>query len=135
MFTQSNQYRVILDIDPQMKRSMKSLDSIYLPTSASTTGQVPLNAIGKLEIKSSPLQISHLKQFPVTTVSFNLAPGASLGGAVDAINAAMKDIELPESFAVNFQGAAQAFQSSLSNEVFLLLAAVADDVYRAGRAL
>ena len=124
VFTQSNQYRVILDIDSQLKRSLKSLDSIYLPTSASTTGQVPLNAISKLEIKSSPLQISHLKQFPVTTISFNLAPGASLGAAVDAINAAMKDIDLPQSFAVNFQGSAQAFQSSLSNEVFLLLAAV-----------
>jgi multidrug efflux pump len=111
VFTQSNQYRVILDIDEQMKRSIKSLDSIYLPSSASTTGQVPLNAISKLEIKSSPLQISHLKQFPVTTISFNLAPGASLGSAVDAINASLKEIELPESFAVNFQGAAQAFQS------------------------
>jgi multidrug efflux pump len=124
VFTQSNQYRVILDIDEQMKRSIKSLDSIYLPSSASTTGQVPLNAISKLEIKSSPLQISHLKQFPVTTISFNLAPGASLGAAVEAISTALKAIGLPESFAVNYQGAAQAFQSSLSNEVFLLLAAV-----------
>ena len=93
--------------------------------SASTTGQVPLSAISTLEVKQSPLQISHLKQFPVTTISFNLAPGASLGGAVDAINAALADIDLPASFAVSFQGAAQAFQSSLSNEVFLLLAAVA----------
>jgi multidrug efflux pump len=70
------------------------------------------------------LQISHLKQFPVTTISFNLAPGASLGAGVDAITAALKEMELPASFAVSFQGAAQAFQSSLSNEVFLLLAAV-----------
>ncbi len=124
VFTQTNQYRVILDIDPVMKRNLTSLDSVYLPTSASTTGQVPLDAIAKFEVKTSPLQISHLKQFPVTTISFNLAPGASLGGAVDAIQAAMKDIELPDSFALNFQGAAQAFQSSLSNEMFLLLAAV-----------
>jgi len=124
IFTQANQYRVILDIDPTLKQSMTSLDSIYLPTSASTTGQVPLSAVAKYTIKSSPLQISHLKQFPVTTISFNLAPGASLGAAVDAIQAAMKDIGLPDSFAVNFQGAAQAFQSSLSNELFLLLAAV-----------
>ena len=77
-----------------------------------------------LEVKQSPLQISHLKQFPVTTISFNLAPGASLGAAVDAINAALADIGLPASFGVNFQGAAQAFQASLSNEVFLLLAAI-----------
>ena len=124
IFTQSTQYRVILDIDPAMKSSIKSLDSIYLPSSASTTGQVPLTAVSKLEVKQSPLQISHLKQFPVTIVSFNLAQGASLGGAVDAINAAMKDIGLPASFSVQFQGAAQAFESSLSNEVFLLLAAV-----------
>ena len=124
IFTQSNQYRVILDIDPSMTHSLSSLNSIYLPTSASTTGQVPLNTVSKLEVKQSPLQISHLKQFPVTTISFNLAPGASLGGAVDAIGAALKDIDLPASFAISFQGAAQAFQSSLSNEVFLLLAAI-----------
>ncbi len=86
---------------------------------------MPLSAISALEVKQAPLQISHLKQFPVTTISFNLAPGASLGGAVDAINAALAEIKLPASFAVTFQGAAQAFQSSLSNEVFLLLAAVA----------
>ncbi|HYA73553.1 MAG TPA: multidrug efflux RND transporter permease subunit [Roseiarcus sp.] len=125
VFTQSNQYRVILDIDPTMTHSLRSLDSIYLPSSASTSGQVPLSSVSALEVKQAPLQISHLKQFPVTTISFNLAPGASLGGAVDAINAALADIDLPASFAVSFQGAAQAFQSSLSNEVFLLLAAVA----------
>jgi len=124
IFSQSNQYRVILDIDPVMKRDLASLKSLYLPSSASTTGQVPLTAVSQTEIRQSPLQISHLKQFPVTTISFNLAPGASLGAAVDSINAAMKDIELPDTFALNFQGAAQAFQSSLSNEVFLLLAAV-----------
>jgi multidrug efflux pump len=124
VFTQSNQYRVILDLDPTMKRSLASLNSLYLPSSGSTTGQVPLNAIAKFDVHASPLQISHLKQFPVTTISFNLASGASLGAAVDAINTAMKDIQLPGSFAVNFQGAAQAFQSSLSNEVFLLLAAI-----------
>ena len=71
-------------------------------------------------MRASPLQISHLKQFPVTTISFNLAPGASLGGAVDAINAALADLGLPPSFQVAFQGAAQAFQASLSNELFLL---------------
>ena len=85
---------------------------IYLPPSASTTGQVPLEAIAKLVVKPSPLQISHLKQFPVTTISFNLAPGASLGGAVDAIDAALAEINLPPSFAVSFQGAAQAFQAT-----------------------
>jgi multidrug efflux pump len=124
VFTQSNQYRVIMDIDPERKRSLDSLDSIYLPTSASSTGQVPLNTVAKFSVQSSPLQISHLKQFPVTTISFNLAAGASLGAAVESINAALKGMALPGSFAVTYQGAAQAFQSSLSNEVFLLLAAV-----------
>jgi multidrug efflux pump len=124
VFTQSNQYRVILDIDPAMTRSVASLDDIYLPSSASTTSQVPLSAIGSLDVMQAPLQISHLKQFPVTTISFNLASGASLGAAVDAINAALVDIGLPASFGVNFQGAAQAFQASLSNEAFLLLAAI-----------
>ena len=79
IFTQSNQYRVILDVDPSMARSVKSLNSIYLPSAASTTGQTPLGSVANFTVKTSPLQISHLKQFPVTTISFNLAPGASLG--------------------------------------------------------
>jgi multidrug efflux pump len=124
IFTQTTQYRVILDVDPEMRTSLKALGSIYLPSSASTTGQVPLEAVSTLTVRRSPLQISHLKQFPVTTVSFNLAPGASLGGAVDRVNAALADIGLPPSFQVQFQGAAQAFQASLSNELFLLAAAV-----------
>jgi multidrug efflux pump len=125
IFTQSNQYRVILDVDPSLQRSLDSLNSLYLPSSASTSGQVPLNAIAQVKIQQSPLQISHIGQFPSTTISFNLAPGASLGDAVDAITAAQADIHLPPSFASNFQGAAQAFQSALSNELALLLAAVA----------
>ncbi len=125
IFTQSNQYRVILDIDPTMTRSIDSLDSLYLPSASSTAGQTPLNAVANFVVKPSPLQISHLKQFPVTTVSFNLAPGASLGAAVEGIDAALKDIDLPPSFAVAYQGAAQAFQAALSNEVFLLAAAIA----------
>jgi multidrug efflux pump len=125
IFTQSNQYRVILDVDPNMAQSVKSLDSLYLPSAASTTGQTPLDSVANFTVKTAPLQISHLKQFPVTTISFNLAPGASLGEAVDAISGALAEIDLPPSFAVSFQGAAQAFQSALSNEVFLLAAAIA----------
>jgi len=124
IFTQTTQYRVILDIDPAMRASVKAMGSIYLPSAASTTGQVPLDAVSKLTVKRAPLQISHLKQFPVTTISFNLTPGSSLGGAVDAINAALAELSLPASFQVAFQGAAQAFQASLSNELFLLAAAV-----------
>ena len=89
IFTQTNQYRVILDIDPEMARSLKSLESLYLPSSASTSGQTPLPSVANFVVKTSPLQISHLKQFPVTTISFNLAPGASLGEAVDAIGEAL----------------------------------------------
>ena len=89
------------------------------------SGQTPLPSVANFTVKTSPLQISHLKQFPVTTISFNLAPGASLGEAVDAIGEALADIDLPPSFAVSFQGAALAFQSALSNEVFLLAAAIA----------
>src|ERR1700684_1801122 len=75
IFTQSNQYRVILNVEPTMARSVKSLDSIYLPSAATTTGQTPLGSVANFNVKTSPLQISHLKQFPVTTISFNLAPG------------------------------------------------------------
>ncbi|RBP05029.1 multidrug efflux pump [Roseiarcus fermentans] len=125
IFTQTNQYRVILDIDPKMARSLDSLDNLYLPSASSTSGQTPLNAVANFVVRTSPLQISHLKQFPVTTISFNLAPGASLGQAVDQIDAALGDIELPKSFGVAYQGAAQAFQSALQNEVFLLAAAIA----------
>ncbi|MDE3176569.1 MAG: efflux RND transporter permease subunit, partial [Pseudomonadota bacterium] len=124
IFTQATQYRVILDVDPAMRTSIKAMGSIYLPSSASTTGQTPLEAISTLTVRRSPLQISHLKQFPVTTISFNLAPGASLGAAVDHINAEIAGMGLPGGFQVAFQGAALAFQSSLSNEVFLLGAAV-----------
>ena len=124
IFTQTTQYRVILDVDPALRTSLKALGAIYLPSSASTTGQVPLEGIAKLTVRRSPLQISHLKQFPVTTISFNLAPGAALGPAVDKIDAAIAELGLPPSFQIAYQGAAQAFQASLSNEVFLLGAAV-----------
>jgi multidrug efflux pump len=125
IFTQSNQYRVILTVTPVLQRSISSFGALYLPSSATTTGQVPLDVITTTKVQTGPLQISHMGQFPATTISFNLAPGASLGAAVDAINAAEKDIALPPSFRTEFQGAAAAFQSSLSNEVFLLMAAIA----------
>ncbi len=125
IFTQSNQYRVILTVPSILQRSIGSFGALYLPSSATTTGQVPLDAITSTKVQRGPLQISHIGQFPATTISFNLAPGASLGAAVDAITAAEKEISLPDSFLTSFQGAAAAFQSSLSNEVFLLLAAIA----------
>ncbi len=125
IFTQSNQYRVILQADPALQKTVNSLGSIYLPSSTATSGQVPLSAIVSVETRPAPLQVSHLGQFPSTTISFNLAPGASLGGAVDGIRAAETEIGLPSSFTTAFQGATDAFQKSLSNELLLVLAAVA----------
>jgi multidrug efflux pump len=124
VFTQSSQMRVILEMDPALSRGLKTLDSIYLPSATATTGQVPLSALAKIVVSHKPNQIGHLAQFPSTTVSFNLAEGASLGAAVDAVNKARATVALPASFGVNFQGATDAFQSSLSNELYLVLAAV-----------
>ncbi len=135
VFSQSNQYRVIMDIDPAMKRSLDSLSSIYLPTSASTTGQVPLGTVAKFTVKTSPLQISHLKQFPVTTISFNLAPGASLGAAVDAIDQAMKEIELPAQFRGQLSGRGAGVPVVAVERGVPAARRGADDVYRARRAL
>ena len=87
-------------------------------------GQVPLSVIAKVREQTAPLQIDHLGQFPAATVSFNLAPGASLGAAVDAIKRRRQEIGLPRSVITSFLGAALAFQSSLTNELFLILAAI-----------
>ena len=125
IYTQSNQYRVILEADPPVQASLEGLSQLYLPSSAAANGQVPLSAIAQFQRRSAPLLITHFGQFPATTISFNLAPGASLGAAVRAIGDAEADIGLPASFTAAFQGAAAAFQASLTNEVLLLLAAVA----------
>ena len=122
IFTQSNQYRVILEADPTSYVSVDSLASIYVPSAAG--GQVPLSAIASVDIQQRPLLINHLAQFPATTVSFNLAPGASLGSAVDAIEKVEKDVQMPDSIQTTFQGAALAFRNNLSNELLLLVAAV-----------
>jgi multidrug efflux pump len=123
IFTQSNQYRVILEVLPEMQRSLQALSSIYLPTAGG--GVVPLAAIAHFQVQSAPLMISHLGQFPAAAVSFNLAPGASLSGAVAAIEQAERDIALPASITTTFQGAALEFQNVLGNEVLLIVAALA----------
>ncbi|MGP0088790.1 MAG: multidrug efflux RND transporter permease subunit [Xanthobacteraceae bacterium] len=126
IYTQSNQHRVILEADPSLQSTVDSLSSIYLPSASSTTNaQVPLSAIVHVEQRPGPLLITHFGQFPATTISFNVASGNSLGAAVDAIERVEKDVGLPDSFVTAFQGAAAAFQASLSNELFLILAAVA----------
>ncbi|MBY0252912.1 MAG: efflux RND transporter permease subunit, partial [Methylobacterium organophilum] len=124
IFTQSNQYRVILEADPKLHTTLRSLDAIYLPSSTATNGQVPLSAVARISERRAPLLISHLGQFPATTVSFNLAPGAALGQAVEAIDRVKAEIGLPPSFRVVPQGSVFAFQSALGNELFLVLAAI-----------
>ena len=124
IFTQSNQYRVILEADPELQKSLSSLGQIYLPSSTATNGQVPLSAIAQVEEQTAPLEINHLGQFPSTTVSFNLAQGASLGEAVDAIKQAEQEIGMPASMITVFQGAALAFQAALGNELVLIIAAI-----------
>src|SRR4029077_2105213 len=125
IYTQSNQYRVIMEVDPSMQASLDTLSKMYLPSSSSTTnGQVPLSAFVHVEQHTGPLLITHFGQLPATTISFNTAPGVSLGAAVEAIQQAEKEVGLPISFTTAFQGTAAAFQSSLANEVFLIIAAI-----------
>jgi multidrug efflux pump len=122
IFTQSNQYRVIIEADPKSYASTDSIQSLYVPSAAG--GQVPLSALAKLTMEARPLLINHLAQFPAATVSFNLAPGSSLGAAVDAIEKVEQSMGMPDSISTTFEGAALAFRNNLTNELFLLLAAV-----------
>jgi multidrug efflux pump len=124
IFTQSNQYRVILEAEPGVEPGLAALGSIYLPSSTAVNGQVPLSAIAEVVEQTAPLAIAHIGQFPATTISFNLAPGASLGNAVEAIRAAQAEIGLPASMITRFQGAALAFQAALVNELLLIIAAI-----------
>jgi multidrug efflux pump len=124
IFTQSNQYRVILEADPTLQSSLRSLGSIYLPSSVAAAGQVPLSAIAHVTEETAPLLINHIGQFPATTVSFNLAPGVSLGEAVATVAQTEQEIGLPKSIVTSFEGAALAFQASLRNELLLILAAI-----------
>jgi multidrug efflux pump len=124
IFTESNQYSVILEASEATKHALSSLKSIYLPSSTASTGQVPLSALVTVSERTAPLQISHLGQFPAATISFNLAQGVSLGTAVTAVRTAVGEIGLPGSFQLNFQGTAAALDTSLGNEVFLVGAAV-----------
>jgi len=123
IFTNTNQRRVILEADPMLRQSLDSLSSIYLPSSTGG-GQVPLSVVAKVHEMMVPLQINHLAQFPANTISFNLAPDVSLGEAVDAIKKAQADLRQPPSIITSFQGTALAFQSSLTNELYLILAAI-----------
>jgi multidrug efflux pump len=167
IYTESNQYRVVLEVQPELQQGPKALSKIYVPglsnansvtqtpqgsiasagstggltaggtpqgatpgVTAGTTqaavanGQLPLETLTTLSERASPLLISHIGQFPATTISFNIAPGASLGAAVEAIKQTEADLKLPQSIDTNFQGAALAFQASLTNTILLILAAI-----------
>src|SRR5437867_1844096 len=125
MFTQLNQYRVVLEVQPAFRRTAAGLRDIYVR--GASGGQpvvVPLSAMTQTEETTAPLAIARQGQFPAVTLSFNLAPGASLGAAVRAIEATTQGIALPASIHGSFQGTAQAFRASLSSEPLLILAAL-----------
>jgi multidrug efflux pump len=165
IFTQTNQYRVVLEVGPAFQTGPDALAQIYVPTansatpttsatgpaasasggnasaalaspgagittasgsavSQTATPQVPLTAIAKISERATPLVVNHVGQFPSATISFNLAPGASLGAAVTAIQKAQQELGLPASAQIQFQGAAAAFRGSLANELWLILAAI-----------
>jgi multidrug efflux pump len=122
IFTQSNQYRVVLEVQPEYQKGPDALNDIFI---TSTDGQqVRLSAVARVQERTAPLSISHLGQFPATTISFNLAPGSSLGEAVRTIRAAEAELGLPRSMQTSFQGAALAFEASLTHTLFLILAAI-----------
>jgi multidrug efflux pump len=122
MYTQLNQYHVILEVDPQFQQNPNSLNTLYVKSASGT--QVPLSAFSHIEQSNATLAINHQGQFPVVTLSFNLAPGVSLGEATKAIDAAEQEIGLPPSVHTSFQGTAAAFRNSLSSEPLLILAAI-----------
>jgi multidrug efflux pump len=122
IFTQSNQYRVVLEVHPDFQKGPQALSDIYI---TSSDGQpVRLSTIARVVERNAPLVVNHIGQFPAATISFNLARGHSLGEAVDAIRAAERQIGLPASVRTSFQGAALAFEASLSNTLLLILAAI-----------
>jgi multidrug efflux pump len=122
IFTQSNQYRVILEADPNVQNSVSSMNNMYLPTAGG--GQVQLSAIGHVDQRPTPLEVDHMSQFPSAAFSFDVSPGYSLGAAVDGIQRAESDAGTPPGISTQFEGSALAFQSALSNEVLLILAAI-----------
>ena len=122
IFTQLNQYHVVMEVAPNFQRTMTGLDNLYVKSSNGT--QVPLSTFTHLVEHPAALSIGHQGQFPSVTVSFNLAPGYAIGDAVSAVNTAVADLKLPLSVNTAFQGTAAAFEASLTNEPILILAAL-----------
>jgi len=123
LFTQSNQYRVVLEVAPPYRLGPQALDSLYVPSS-NGNGPVRLSAVAQVVERPAALAVNHVAQFPAATLSFNTAPGVSLGDAVAAIKAEEAALDLPASIETRFQGAALAFEASLTNTLLLVLAAV-----------
>jgi multidrug efflux pump len=122
IFTETNQYRVILEARPEGLSTPALLGNLHIATSSGAT--TPLSAIARIREVEAPLQVTHVAQYPASTLGFDTAPGVSLGAAVDAIRSAAKEIALPASVSLDFLGAAGAYESSLSNQLWLILAAV-----------
>ncbi|HVS86747.1 MAG TPA: multidrug efflux RND transporter permease subunit [Candidatus Acidoferrum sp.] len=122
IFTQLNQYHVVIEVDPQFQQDPDALKNIYVHSSNGQ--QVPLSAFTRFEPSATVLAINHQGQFPVVTLSFNLAPNTSLGQAVNAINKTKQDLSMPPSIQATYQGTAAAFLNSLANEPILILAAL-----------
>ena len=122
IYTQTNQYRVVLEVQEHERQNPSAIKGIYVATSSGTL--VPLDAVATLEYRPSILVINHMGQFPTATISFNLTPGSSLSEAVEAIVATERDMRIPPDIQTQFQGAAMAFQSSLSSTLWLIVAAL-----------
>ncbi len=122
MFTQLSQYRVILEVAPEFKDSLSDVSALYVKTTGGRTA--PLGSFTRIDQRNVPLAINHQGQFPVVTISFNVAPGVSLGEAVSAVEQSARDVEMPASCVGQFQGSAEAYQKSLSSTPLLLLAAL-----------
>jgi len=126
IFTQTNQYRVVLEVKSEFQRGPAALENLYVTSTVpgQPAQQVPLSTVARVVERAAPLAINHIGQFPAATVSFNLARGGSLGDAVQAVEAARTGLGVPQSVTVNFQGAALAFRAALANELWLILAAI-----------
>jgi len=122
MFTELNQYRVVMEVKPEFQLGPSALRDIYIRSALN--GETPLSAFTTFQQSTIPLAVNHQGQFPAVTISFNLAPKKSLGDAVTAVNRVKSELNMPASIQQGFQGTAQAFQASLSNEPLLILAAV-----------
>ncbi|MBI5791479.1 MAG: MdtB/MuxB family multidrug efflux RND transporter permease subunit [Rhodocyclales bacterium] len=122
IFTQSSQYRVVLEMKPEIATGLAAFNSLWVPGSGGQ--QVPLGSIAKITEKNGFLSIAHLEQFPAATISFDLAAGASLGAATEAIDGVVAELKLPVTMQTAYQGAALAFRGQVANEIWLIVAAI-----------